>query len=131
VRDGRPHSPWQDLPPLQAPLGVTALAGQLLRLNGQPLPNATLQIEGITARTDGTGRFLLVGLPAGHQEMLIDARTASLPGRTYGVFEVGVDITPGQTNVLPYTSWQPQIDTAHAVTIPSPTIQVSAPMIEV
>ena len=27
----------------------------------------------------------------------------------------------GRTNVLPYTIWMPEIDTAHAVSIPSPT----------
>ena len=53
--------------------------------------------------------------------MLIDGRPANRPGRTYGVFEAGVDLTAGQTTVLPYTSWMPRIDTAHAVTIPSPT----------
>jgi hypothetical protein len=42
---------------------------------------------------------------------------------TYGVFEAGVKITGGTTNLLPYTIWMPKIDTAHAVTIPSPTTQ--------
>ncbi len=58
--------------------------------------------------------------PDRHHALLIDGRTASRAGRTYGVFEAGIDLTPGQTTVLPYTSWMPQIDTAHAVTIPSP-----------
>src|SRR5207249_2986290 len=43
-RDGRPYSPWQALPPLRAPGGMTALAGQVLQLNGEPLPTVTLQI---------------------------------------------------------------------------------------
>jgi hypothetical protein len=43
-RDGKPYSRWQDLPPLSAPSGVTALAGQVLRLNGQPLADVTTQI---------------------------------------------------------------------------------------
>jgi RHS repeat-associated protein len=102
---------------------VTALAGQVLRLDGEPLANVTLQIAGRTARTDARGQFLLEGIPAGHQELLIDGRSASRPGRTYGVFEVGVDLEAGRTTVLPFTSWMPQIDTAHAVTISSPTTQ--------
>jgi RHS repeat-associated protein len=121
MRDGKPYSRWQGLPPLQAPPGVTALAGQVLQLNGEPLPDVTLQIEGVLTRTDQTGRFLLANIPAGHQEMLIDARSASRPGRAYGVFEVGVDPVPGKTTALPYTSWQPRLDTAHEVIIPSPT----------
>ncbi|MFB3112905.1 MAG: kelch repeat-containing protein, partial [Gemmatimonadales bacterium] len=37
-RSRRPDSPWLSLPPLQAGPGVTALAGQVLTLRGQPLP---------------------------------------------------------------------------------------------
>jgi len=57
-RDGRPYSRWQGLPPRQALPGVTALAGQVLRLNGEPLADVTLEVEGgtgvspTTARTD-------------------------------------------------------------------------------
>src|SRR2546425_9644556 len=53
--------------------------------------------------------------------MLVDGRSANRPGRTYGVFELGLEVTGGRTNVLPYTIWMPEIDTAHAVSIPSPT----------
>ena len=42
-------------PPLKAPRGVTALAGQMLRLNGEPLAQATLTIGIRSARTDATG----------------------------------------------------------------------------
>jgi RHS repeat-associated protein len=122
MRNGKPYSRWQSLPPLQAPPGVTALAGQVLQLNGEPLPEVTLQIEGVSTRTDQTGRFLLANIPAGHQEMLIDARSASRPGRAYGVFEVGINPLPGKTTVLPYTSWQPRLDTGHEVIIASPTL---------
>ena len=37
------------------------------------------------------------------------------------MFEVGVTIQPGGTNRLDYSIWMPKLDTAHAVTIPSPT----------
>ncbi len=117
----RPDSRWRTLPPLQADPGVTALAGQVLRLNGEPLANVTLRIADRAAQTDQTGRFLLSVVPAGHQVVLINGHTASRPGATYGVFEVGVDVAQGQTTVLPYTIWMPRIDTEHAVTIPSPT----------
>jgi Bacterial Ig-like domain len=52
-------SPWRQLPPLQAPRGVTALAGQVLLLNGTPLADVTLAIGDRDVRTDRTGRFLL------------------------------------------------------------------------
>ena len=118
-RSERPDSPWKSLPALRAPSGVTALAGQALMLNGVPLSGVTIRIDDATARTDETGRFLLVSVSPGQHEMIIDGRSANTPGRTYGVFEAGVDVKPGQTNVLYYTIWMPKIDTSHAVSIPS------------
>jgi RHS repeat-associated protein len=133
-RDGKPHSRWQDLPPLQAAPGLTALAGQALDLKGEPLKNVALEIETssrsgtVTARTDETGRFLLRNITAGRSELIIDARRAYNPNSSiedskwgYGVFEVGVEVKDGQTNVISYTIWLPKIDAEHAVKIPSPT----------
>lgn len=120
-RSNRPRTSWEDLPPLKAAAGVTALAGQALTLNGQPLANVTLQIDGNSASTDQTGRFLISSIAAGHRVVRIDGRPASRPRRVYGTFKVGVDITAGETNVLPFTIWMPKLDMAHAATIPSPT----------
>lgn len=114
-------SQWRNLPPLQASTGVTALSGQVLRLNGLPLENVTLTVGRESVATDATGRFLLTALSAGHQVVLIDGRTANNHSATFGVFEVGVEITAGKTNVLPYTVWMPKLDTVHVVSIPSPT----------
>jgi RHS repeat-associated protein len=118
---GRPYVFSHLLPPLQAEVGMTALAGQVLRLNDQPLEGVTLRIGDQVALTDEAGRFLLAPIPSGHQELLIDGRTASQVGYTYGVFEAGVEVAAGLTNVLLFTIWMPRINTAHAVTIPSPT----------
>ena len=120
-KTGYSPSLWQALPSLGAPAGVTALAGQALTLRGEPLADVTLAIGTRRVRTDASGRFLLSGVPAGPQEMVIDGRTATQPGHTYGVFEVGVTLAAGRTTVLPYTVWMPRLDTAHSVTIPSPT----------
>ena len=49
--------------------------------------------------------------------------SANRPGKTYGLFEVGYPITAGRTVTLPFTIWMPRIDTAHAITIASPTTQ--------
>jgi RHS repeat-associated protein len=120
-RDGKPYSRWQDLPPLSAPPGVTALAGQVLRLNGQPLADVTLRIGLQAAVTDHTGRFLLAGLTEGRQELIMDGSTANQPGRTYGTFDYGVDITNKMTTVLPFTIWMPLLDMEHATPLPVPT----------
>src|SRR5499427_7007777 len=119
--DGKPCSRWQRLPPLDAPRGVTALAGQMLRLNGEPLAHATLRIGTQSARTDSTGRFLLTGIAGGDQVLIMDGSTANRPGRSYGIFEYYVDIEDGQTTVLPFTIWMPLLDTKNATLIPAPT----------
>jgi RHS repeat-associated protein len=120
-RSHRPDSQWQKLPPLQAAPGVTALAGQVLLLNGNPLANVTLNIGDRTALTDNTGRFLLADLPPGHQVMKLDGRSASSQKKVYGVFRIGVEITADRTNVLPYTNWMPRTDVEHLTTFPTPT----------
>jgi len=133
-KDGKPHSDWEDLLPLQAPANITALAGQVLDLRGRPLANVTLKIESeyggedSSARTDETGRFLITYLDARWSELIIDGRRGHNPRSKsdnskwgYGVFKYGLDITQGQTNILPFTIWLPKIDTANAVKIPSPT----------
>jgi YD repeat-containing protein len=112
---------WQQLPPLLAPSGATALAGQVLKLDGWPLENTTLEIDGKRVRTDSTGRFLLAGIAPGHHVLWIDGSTASREGATYGVYEVGATILPNKTNVLNYTIWMTRLDTAHAVKLSSPT----------
>jgi len=110
------------LPPLSAAPGVTAVAGQALTLHGRPLADVSLTIGGQTAHTDKTGRFLLT-LPvsaSGRHQLEIEGATASRPGRTYGFFEVGVNLAAGRTTALAYTIWMPVTDTAHAVRIGSP-----------
>ena len=119
--DGKPCSRWQRLPPLKAPRGITALAGQMLRLNGEPLARATLMIGTQSARTDSTGRFLLTGIASGDQVLIMDGSTANRPGRSYGIFEYYVDIDDGQTTALPFTIWMPLLDTRNATVIPVPT----------
>jgi len=91
----------QALAPLQAQPGVTAIAGQTLTLDSKPLQNVTFRIDDKAVRSDRAGRFLLTKVVAGHHAMVIDGRTASRPGHTYGVFEVGVDLLEGSTTVLP------------------------------
>jgi hypothetical protein len=122
-RGGTPYSRWQDLPPLRAPHGVTALAGQVLDLDGEPLADVTLQIGARAVRSDRTGRFLLTGIPAGWHALIMDGASASRPGETYATCEYGVEIRANETTVLPFTIWLPLIDTEHATPLPVPTQQ--------
>ena len=122
-RTNRPPSPWESLGPLMAPSGVTAVSGRVLRLDGRPLADVSLELEGQTTRSDRTGRFLLRvdNMVTGEHTLVIDARTANRPNRTYGFYEARIGAFAGQTTVLPFTVWSPVIDTRHEVTIPSPT----------
>jgi len=123
LRRTQTASPWRALPAYQADAGETALAGQVLGMDGEPLAGVTLRLAETSAVTDESGRFLLRGLPDGHQVLTIDGATAAYPGRTYGVFEAGVDLAPDETTVLPFTIWLPRIDTGNTITIPSPTTE--------
>jgi RHS repeat-associated protein len=122
-RVGRKPSPWEQLPRLQAPAGVTAVSGQVLLLDGRPLPGVSIKVGNRTTTSDRSGRFLVDSIDAGRQMMIVDGRTAGSTRREYGVFKVGLDLRDGRTNELPYTNWMPRLDTRHAATITSPTAE--------
>jgi hypothetical protein len=112
----------QAAPPATAPAGVTALSGQIMSVDGQPLANVALRDGPGGTRTDAQGQFLMTKLPAGVSVLTIDGRHAGADSKTdYGLFEVQVTALAGQTTMLPFTSYLPKIDHSHDVTIPSPT----------
>jgi RHS repeat-associated protein len=117
----RPTSEWRKLPLLPAPEGETALAGQVLKLDGTPLSKVLLEIGKEKAFTDDTGRFLLRNLGSGHHIMLVDGGPAATGKDTYGIYRVGVDLKSGETNSLNYVIWMTALDTPHVVHISSPT----------
>ncbi len=116
-----PNSALRKLAPLQGDEGVTALAGQVLTVDGSPLPNVLVEIDGEHATTDNTGRFLIRNTGSGHHVMIVDGGPASSKTSTYGIYRVGVDLKAGQTNSLNYTFWMTPLDMEHEVTISSPT----------
>jgi RHS repeat-associated protein len=120
-RTDRPASPWAQLPLLEAADGVTALSGRVLLLNGSPLRGVTVRMGERLTETDATGRFLLREVPAGQGQLIIDGRSASRPGRRFGVFVLRVTAAEGLTTKLGFTSWMPRLDERGAVNIPSPT----------
>ncbi|MES2353171.1 MAG: RHS repeat-associated core domain-containing protein [Pseudomonadota bacterium] len=107
--------------PLTAPAGTTALAGLVNRINGKPLANVTLSIGPAHTKTDAYGRFLLTGIAAGPQTLVIDGATANHANAKYGVFLDKVDIKGNQTTALNYTIWLPTLDPKGTVKIASPT----------
>lgn len=121
-RSRRNPSPLQQLPSLSAPEGVTALAGQVLLLDGKAAEGVTLRIDERVAVADETGRFLMTELSPGHHTLQIDGHTADQPGHVYGFFEARITVNAeGQTTSLPFTIWMPRIDEQRTVSISSPT----------
>ena len=125
-RSNRPDSPWQKLPPLEAAPGVTALAGQILLLNGNPLDQVNLQLGTASTSSDRTGRFLLTNVTPGHHVLIVDGRSASRGGKTYGLFKIGVEIAADRTNALSFSIWMPKLDTRNTVTVSGPTAKDTA-----
>jgi hypothetical protein len=101
--------------------GVTAVAGQVLLLNGRALANVTLSIGSRSVRSDANGEFLLTDAPAGSQTLVIDGGSASDSNRRYGRYEYHMNVTSGKLNALPFVIWMTRIDTAHTAQIASPT----------
>jgi RHS repeat-associated protein len=118
---GRPAGVWERLAPLSGPVGVTAVAGQTLTLDGQPLAGVTVRLEAKQATSDTTGRFLLTGIPAGHHVLVVDGRPAGSGRRAFGTFEIGVDLASGKTTALPATIWMPRLDVASTMRFAVPT----------
>jgi RHS repeat-associated protein len=116
-----PASPWTRLAPLSAPAGTTALAGQVLRVDGMPLRSVTLTIEGTRtrARTDRTGRFLLAGgLEAGRRVLIVDGRVG---GKRYGTYEIRVVLDEDETTELDHTIWLTELDARGDKRVADPT----------
>lgn len=119
------HLPDHSLPEgrlLKAPIGATALRGQVRLIGDQPLANVTLSVGAESTTTDSQGRFLLSKLPTGGQVLTIDATTANGTDTRYGVYQAHVDLTAGQTSTLPYTVWMSRLATEHGVKVTSPTL---------
>ncbi len=116
---GDAPSPWTKLPALSARRNTTGLSGQALAIDGTPLANVTMTIQGTgkQAKTNSTGRFLLDGLPAGHQVLSIDGESADGKGQRYGRFTVGVELVKGKTSPLGYTIWMTPLEAAGNNTI--------------
>ena len=58
------------------PRATAGVSGVVLKLNDQPLANVTVSIGKRRIRTDGSGRFAMLGLSPGHYELFVDGSTA-------------------------------------------------------
>jgi hypothetical protein len=63
---------------------------------------------------------LLDGIPAGHQVLVIEGKSADSTGLRYGRFTVAVEVRQGKITPLGYTIWMTPLDPAGNTTIESP-----------
>jgi hypothetical protein len=107
--------------PATAPNGVTAIAGQVVDMNGAGLPSVLIAEGSQSVHTGTDGRFLLTYAIPGKGVLQIDGRAAGAKPVDHGLYQVAVDAAPGKTTVLPFKNWLPVIDHAHDVAIQNPT----------
>lgn len=105
----------------------TTLSGRVLSTRNEPIPGATVSLDGKSATTDASGSFLLAGINDGAaRPVMVNGRTAAVPNRTYPIINEPVDIVANQANVVPYTFYLPPIDTANEVpVVPNQTTTVT------
>lgn len=80
------------------PGGRTSLAGQFLTNDEAPIPNVRVGLGTVETQTDGAGNFLLVDVPAGLQQLQIDANAARAG---FPIYNVDVTLVASETTVLP------------------------------
>ncbi|RDZ29494.1 RHS repeat-associated core domain-containing protein [Lysobacter silvisoli] len=110
----------RDMARIAALYRVTALRGQVLRVDQTPVADVEVSAGGQSTRTRADGSFLLFDVPAGRQELYVDGSTANRDGVEYGQFVVGVDVQRGRLTELPYLMHLPRISARDKVKIPSP-----------
>jgi len=124
LQDREAHLPAV-INPSAAP-GVTALVGQALKLNGQPLSGVTVSMGNQSTVTDDNGEFLLTNIPSGEPPgqspvLQIDGRSASTVNTQYGRYFYQIHVKAGKVNGMRQPIWMVQLDTSHAIQLASPT----------
>ena len=107
-------------PVLRAPAKRTAVAGQVLRLNGLPLAGVSVSVGTLATTTDAQGRFLLSGVQAGPVELKVDGTAVVNNGRHYTAHYLFATAQKGTTSVVPYPIYLVRVDPATEVSISSP-----------
>lgn len=131
-----------------APQGVTAVAGRVLSIDGQPLADVPVRLvetdggyddpygadpgasdgygygDGYStpaAVTDEIGRFVLEDVPAGRVEIYVDGAAMPREDISFGSFLIGVDTERGRTVELERPVWLPRVDESTSTDIAFPT----------
>jgi RHS repeat-associated protein len=101
--------------------GVTAVTGQVLRLNGKPLAGVAVSIDSETTVTDDNGGFLIEGASPGTHQLKVDGTTAIVGGRHYTKHFIEVNVVEGKTASMPGPIYLPRVNPDTEVSIASPS----------
>jgi hypothetical protein len=107
---------WIRLP--TAPEGITAVAGQVLSIDGYPIEGVEVSSGTVSTATDAYGRFLLEGVAPGYPTLFIDGRPANEGSIRFTSYEAGVRTRTGETTELEDVFWMPRIDPTTSVRVP-------------
>ena len=82
-----------------------SLSGTVLQFGGTGLAGVTVTVGNpTTATTDPSGNFIILDPPAGPIDVEIDGTTASVPGSTFPILHLTVDVAAtGRTQLQPIT----------------------------
>ncbi|MFJ2640412.1 RHS repeat-associated core domain-containing protein [Streptomyces sp. NPDC087511] len=116
ARGGTPKAPAR----LRAPPGTTALTGRVLRLDGKPLADVTVRVDGRRGHTDGKGRFLLTGIDEDATTLVVDGESANTGQRQYGRYDIRIHPRAGRSTDLGFPVWLTPLDTKHTVSFDAP-----------
>jgi RHS repeat-associated protein len=111
-----------DLPAGSLPHGATSVFGTVLRIDDHPLSHVTVSIGDRSAQTDPAGHFVLTGIPAGQQKLLVDGTSANSTSEEYGDFYVALNVQEGVANPVPFNMFIPRISAIDRVEIAAPTV---------
>jgi len=78
--------------------GPTSLTGQVLTVDGEPIPGVELYMGAGVVTTDAAGNFFFGNVPSGTQQMMIDANAAR-PG--FPIYAMDLVLVENQPNLLP------------------------------
>lgn len=99
----------------------TAVYGQVLRMDDQPVAGVEVSVGDLKTRTDSNGYFLLAGMEQGRQQLYVDGSTADHWGDGYGQVVVPAEVLDGRMNELPRPVFLPRVRPQDKLQLTSPT----------
>ena len=124
-RIGKPLPAMPAIGDLHQPIpdGATAVYGQILQVDDQPISNVEVSIGSKVTHTDTNGLFVLSDVPAGRQQLFVDGASVGYNQYSYGQLLIGVDVKAHKVSAMDQQIFLPKISARDRIHIASPTTQ--------